>query len=134
MLTGWNIILILKFAVGAVTVLLLASLVALAKGNIRLHGRINMGFFVLTITALIGLEVVVRLIDPQIFDYFDGHTRRVLTIHLCFSLPSAALLPAMLFTGLTHRRRIHLTLAAIFGILWAGTFITGVVFLPHSPP
>ncbi|HEV3203865.1 MAG TPA: DUF420 domain-containing protein [Gemmataceae bacterium] len=134
MLTGWNIILILKFAVGAVTVLLLASLVALAKGNIRLHGRINMGFFVLTITALIGLEVVVRFIDPQVFDYFDANTRKVLTIHLFFSLPSAALLPAMLFTGLTHRRRIHLTLAAVFGILWTGTFITGVVFLPHSPP
>lgn len=133
MLTGWNVIFILKIAVSAVTVLLLASLVALAKRKIRLHGRINIGFFVLTISALIGLEVIVRLIDPTIFDYFDRTTRQSLLIHWCFALPAAALLPAMLFTGLTHRRPLHLKLAAIFGVLWTGTFITGVFFLPHAP-
>lgn len=134
MITGWQAILLLKVAVVAVTLLLLASLVALALGKIRLHGRINIAFFILTLSALLGLELLVRAIDPRIFDYFDEATRRALSIHLAFSLPSAALLPAMLFTGLTHRRRLHLTLAAVFAVLWTGTFITGVFFLPHTAP
>ena len=59
-------------------------------------------------------------------------TRRALMIHLCFSIPSALLLPLMLYTGLSHRRGPHLFLAFFFGILWAGTFVTGIFFLPHG--
>jgi hypothetical protein len=132
-LTGPDIILTLKVAVAAVTVLLLASLVALALGNYRLHGRINVVFFVLTFSALFGLELLVRIIEPGLFDYFDEDMRRALAVHLCFSLPAAALLPAMLYTGLTHRRTVHLVLAAFFGVFWTGTFITGIFFLPHTP-
>jgi uncharacterized membrane protein YozB (DUF420 family) len=132
MLTGPEVILVLKVAVCTVTLLLLAALIAVARGNYWLHGRINMVFFVLTVTALFGLELVARVIDPTLFDYFDDRTRRILAIHLCFSLPSAAIMPVMLFTGLTHRRRWHLTLAAVFAILWIGTFVTGVFFLPHT--
>lgn len=135
MLTGPQVILTLKIAVATVTVLLLLSLIALYRGNTRLHGRINIAFFVLTLTALIGLELVVRLIDPEIFNYLnEGSLRTTLLIHLSFSLPAAALLPAMLFTGLTHRRRIHLFLAAVFSVLWIGTFITGIFYLPHTIP
>src|SRR5271154_1842707 len=132
MLNGPNVILSLKVAVAAVTVLLLASLLALARGNFRLHGRINLAFFTLTLLALLGFEVVIRIIDPSIFDYImhnDG-LRRALNIHLCFSVPSALLMPAMLYTGLTGRRTVHLALAALFSALWLGTFGTGVFFLP----
>lgn len=132
--TGPQVILILKVAVATVTVLLLASLVALLRGNYKLHGRINVVFFVLTVSALLGLEVLVRLLDPHVFDYFDESTRRALYIHLGFSLPAAVLLPVMLFTGRTHRRRVHLALAAVFSVLWLGTFITGIFFLPHTAP
>jgi hypothetical protein len=131
MLTGPTVLLILKSAVLTVTALLLASLVALARGNYRLHGRINLAFAVLTIGAVLGLEVLVRFIDPTIFDYFDAQTRQALSVHLCFSVPAAMLLPVMLYTGLTHRRRVHLTLAVLFGVFWAGTLVTGVFFLPH---
>jgi hypothetical protein len=131
-LTGPEVILTLKIAVCAVTLLLLSALIALARGNYWLHGRINLVFFVLTATALFGLELVARVIDPSLFDYFDDRTRRILAIHLCFSLPSAAIMPVMLFTGLTHRRRLHLALAGIFAVLWTGTFVTGVFFLPHN--
>ncbi len=135
MLTGHNVILLLKIAVIAVTLLFLTSLVALARGNYRLHGRINLAFFVLTVVALLGLEVVARLIDPDLFQYFDADPalKRALSIHLCFSMPAAAVMPLMLFTGLTHRRTIHLSLAALFSVLWMGTFITGIFFLPHHP-
>ncbi len=132
MLTAVNVILALRIAVAAVTCLLAASLVALARGNQRLHGRINTVFFVLTLTAVLGLEVVVRLLAPGIFEsYFEIYPekKRMLYIHLCFSLPSATLLPFMLFTGRTHRRVWHLTLAVPFGILWLGTFVTGIFFL-----
>ena len=80
------------------------------------------------------LELLIRVVDPTLFDYLDEPTRRSLGIHLCFSLPAAVLLPAMLFSGLTHRRRLHLALAGLFGFFWAGTFLTGVFFLPHAAP
>jgi hypothetical protein len=46
----------------------------------------------------------------------------------------AIVMPAMLYTGLTHRRAAHLILAAVFGALWTGTFVTGVFFLSHAAP
>ena len=133
MLAPEAVMISLKVAVIAVTLLLLASLVALAKGNYWLHGRINIVFFVLTLSALTGLEIIARVLEPDLFDKFiaDHQAERVLFIHLTFSMPAALLLPFMLYTGLKHKRRIHLALAMIFSILWAGTFVTGVFFLPH---
>ena len=133
-LSGPNVILGLKVAVAAVTVLLLASVLALALGKVRLHGRINVVFFALTVTALIAFEVVIRVLNPGAFDYISNNAAllRALDIHLCFSVPSALLMPAMLYTGLSHRRTAHLILAGVFGVLWIGTFITGVFFLPHT--
>jgi uncharacterized membrane protein YozB (DUF420 family) len=133
-LTAENVLLALKGAVILVTLLLLASLTALWRGNYRLHGRINIVFFALTVTALLGLEVVARILEPELFsDYFqrkDAWTP--LYVHLCFSLPVTVLLPFMLYTGLRHKRWAHLCLAVVFAVLWTGTFITGVFFLPHS--
>ena len=131
MLTGPQVILALKVAVLAVTVLLLFSLAALLRGRYRLHGRINIVFFALTVGALVGLEVITRLIDPNVFSYIeeDPAAKRALSIHLCFSLPAAAVMPAMLYTGFTHRRNLHLMLAAVFGVLWTGTFVTGIFYL-----
>jgi hypothetical protein len=129
-LTGPNVILALKIAVGAVTILLLASLTALLLNKPRWHGRINMVFFTLTITALILFEGVTRVIKPDIFnDYPNNSLRDWLPIHLCFSVPSALLMPVMLYTGLRGYRQIHLYLAGIFTVLWTVTFITGIFFL-----
>jgi hypothetical protein len=133
-LTGPNVILVLKVAVAAVTVLLVASLVALARGNYRLHGRINLAFFVLTLTAVLGLELLVRVIDPGLFDYFDADTRQVMRVHLAFAVPAALLLPVMYVTGRTGRGRVHVGLALVFATLWTGTFVTGIFFLPHTAP
>lgn len=132
MLTGPQVILALKLAVAAVTLLLLASLVALARGNIRLHGRINLAFAALTLAALLGLELLARGLNPNLFDYFTPETVQALRIHLGFSVPAAVLLPLMLYTGLTRRRRLHIALAVLFSILWAGTVVTGLFFLPHE--
>jgi uncharacterized membrane protein YozB (DUF420 family) len=135
-LSGPNVILGLKIAVSAVTLLLLASAVALLRGRYRLHGRINLVFFGLTVAALIVFEVVIRVLNPKAFDYINDHEglRQALNVHLCFSVPSALLMPVMLYTGLTHRRTVHLILAVVFAVLWAGTFVTGVFFLPHWFP
>jgi uncharacterized membrane protein YozB (DUF420 family) len=132
-LTAENVLLALKVAVSAVTVLLVASLLALARGNYRLHGRINTVFFVLTLTALVSLEIVVRMLRPDIFDaYFaDPGLRTAFTVHLAFSLPAALLLLAMLYTGWKGRRNLHLGLGVVFLVLWAGTFVTGLFFLPQ---
>src|SRR5262249_4373307 len=130
-LTGPEVLLTLKIAVATVTLLLLASLVALAYGRYRWHGRLNTLFVVLTLSALLGLEVVVRFLNPQLFDYFDEATRRNLSIHLCFALPAALLLPAMLYTGRRHRRSVHVALGLVFSTFWIGTFVTGIFFLPH---
>lgn len=134
MLTGPNVILTLKIAVSAVTVLLLVSLAVLARGNQRLHGRINVVFFTLTLVTVLGFEAIIQFIEPSIFQYIKDHAelRRALNIHLCFSVPSALLMPAMLYTGLSHRRQVHIVLAVVFGLLWTGTVVTGVFLLPHS--
>jgi hypothetical protein len=130
------VILILKIAVVAVTVLWIASLFALLRGNYRLHGRINLAFFGLTLAALIGLELIVRLIEPGIFkNHFERHDAVLaMNIHLAFSIPSAVLLFVMLFSGLKHYRTFHIATGIVFSVLWIGTFITGVFFLPHELP
>ena len=132
MFTPENVILTLKVAVASVTVLFVASLAALAAGRKRLHGQINTAFFVLTMVAVIGFEVVIRFVNPQLTADFSPDARRALGIHLCFSVPAALVLPLMLYTGRTHRRNLHIALSAFFTLLWAGTFVTGVFFLPHS--
>ncbi len=134
MLTGPDAILMLKTAVVAVTVILAASIVALLRKNYRLHGRINLVFMMLTLAAVFGLEFLIRIQDPKMFDYFDDATRRIMAIHLCFSVPAAVLLPIMYFTGKTGRRRTHYVLAAVFSVCWIGTFVTGVFYLPHNQP
>ena len=106
---GPSVILTLKVLVSAVTLLLVASLVALLRGNYRLHGRINLVFFILTLATLLGFELLVQIIRPDVFNYIreNDELRRALYIHLCFSVPSALLMPVMLYTGLTHRGRLH---------------------------
>jgi hypothetical protein len=133
-LTAENVILTLKVAVIGVTLLFLGSLAALLLGNYRLHGRINLAFCVLTLAALLGLEVVARLLDPELFQEYFTRTEALsaLYIHLSFSVPSALVLPLMLYTGLRGLRTLHLVLAVVFVVLWTGTFITGVFFLPHT--
>lgn len=134
--TGPTVILILKIAVAAVTVLLLFSLVALVRGNVRLHGRINLAFFVLTTTTLLAFEVLIRVLDPSVFRYIQDtpEVLRTLRVHLCFAIPAALLMPVLLWTGLTRRRTLHLVLGVVFGLLWTATFITGVFYLPHTVP
>jgi hypothetical protein len=135
LLTGPQVIVALKVAVSAVTLIFLSSQLAILAGRYRLHGRINLVFFVLTTTALLGLEFLARFLDPELFSYFENRPelKRALSIHLCFSVPSAALMPIMLVTGLTRRRRLHLSLAVLFAVLWTGTVITGLFYLPHTP-
>jgi hypothetical protein len=133
-LTGPTVILILKVAVVSVTAILATSLTCAALGKYRLHGRLNMVFFILTLIAVAGLEVVIRFVDPHLFDYFDDATRRMMTVHLSFSIPSTLLMPMMLFTGLRHWRGVHVGIGVVFLICWSGTFITGIFFLPHTGP
>ncbi len=129
--TGPQIILILKVLVATVTVLLLASLVALAMGKPRLHGQINTMFFALTMLTVFGFEGLIQFGVP-ITSAFDDAAREALRIHLCFAIPSALLLPIMLFTGKTRRKSIHIAFAVLFSVMWAGTFVTGIFFLPHT--
>ena len=65
------------------------------------------------------------------FDYFDAATRFNMTVHLSFSIPSTALLPLMLVSGWRHSRGHYYVLGPLFLLGWAGTFVTGVFFLPH---
>ena len=130
MFTPDVVIPILKIAVGTVTVVLLASLVALARGHKRLHGNINVGFFILTMTAVLGFEAIVRFVNPEFTAGFSEDDRRMLNIHLCFAIPSALLLPLMLYSGKTHKSW-HVKLALVFAVLWTGTFVTGIFFLPY---
>jgi hypothetical protein len=125
---GPQIILALKVLVVAVTVLLVASLVALALKRPRLHGQINTAFFALTMLTVVAFEALLQWVDVSAT--FDPAARAALRTHLYFSVPSALLLPAMLISGKMRRKRLHLALAAVFSALWAGTLVTGLA-LPH---
>jgi hypothetical protein len=131
MLTGPQIILTLKVLVATVTVLLLASLVALLLGKPRLHGQLNTVFFVLTMATVVAFEGLIQF-GFSITSAFDAAAREALKIHLCFAVPSAVLLPIMLYTGKTRRKTLHLVFAVLFTVMWAGTFVTGIFYLPHS--
>ena len=122
--TGPQIILALKVLVVVVTVLLLASLVALALKRPRLHGHINTAFFVLTMSTVAGFEALLQWVD--VASAFDPEARRALYTHLWFSVPSALLLPAMLVSGKMRLKRLHIALAVVFSALWTGTVITGL--------
>jgi hypothetical protein len=131
MLTGPTIILTLKVLVTAVTVLFAASLAAILTDRVRLHGRINLVFFVLTMATVLGFELLLRL-GTDVTATFSPEARQALTVHLYFAIPSAVILPVMLVTGLRRRRWLHVPLGIAFAVLWAGTFVTGVFFLPHD--
>lgn len=131
-MTPGDVILALKIAVTAVTLLLIASLIALIVGRPKLHGQINSVFFALTLTTVLGFEVVVRFMLPDFTAGFTTEQRDALTVHLAFAIPAAIMLPAMLFTGKRKLKTLHYVLAAIFSIVWTGTFVTGVFFLPHN--
>lgn len=122
--TGPQIILTLKVLVVAVTVLLFASLVALALGRPRLHGHINTAFFVLTMATVAGFEGLLQWVD--VASAFSPEARLALRVHLYFSVPSALLLPAMIISGKMRAKRLHLVLAVVFTALWTGTVITGL--------
>lgn len=133
MLTPTLVILSLKYAVGAVTLLLCMSLIALAKGKIKLHGKINLVFFILTVAALFLFEIVVRMIDPVLFSglWKNAVLAKSLKIHLCFAVPSALLMGIMLFTGLRKFKVLHRRVAIVFLVCWIGTFYTGIFWLPN---
>ena len=121
---GPQIILTLKVLVVTVTVLLLASLVALLLKRPRLHGQINTAFFVLTMLTVVAFEALLQQVDVS--SAFDPAARQALRTHLWFSVPSALLLPAMIITGKMRRKQLHLALAIVFLLLWTGTVITGL--------
>ncbi len=127
--TGPQIILTLKVLVVAVTLLLLASLVALVLKRPRLHGHINTAFFVLTMLTVVVFESLLQF-GVEVSTTFDPAQRQALRTHLYFSVPSALLLPAMIVTGKTRRKRLHWALAVVFSLLWTGTVVTGLG-LPH---
>lgn len=134
-MTAPLLVLVLQTAVVAVTVLFAASMVALAVGRRKLHGRLNTAFFVLTMAAVLGLEVVVRVVWPELSaEFFDptGPYRAPLMVHLWFSVPAAVVLGVMMYTGRYRRGRAHRALATLFVLLWIGTFVTGVFYLPNT--
>ncbi len=133
MLTAPNVILALKIAVILVTLIWLAAVTAIALGHRRLHGWLNTAFFVLTLSAVLGLEIIIRVLNPGLTDSFPEATRRQLRIHLLFSVPAAVLMILMFVSGWLRWKRLHLPLAVFFTIAWVGTFITGVFYLPHTP-
>ena len=116
MFNGPAVILVLKIAVSAVTLLLAASLLAL------------------TYATLFGLELLIRLIQPNVFAFIQDNPDSLarLRLHLGFAIPAALMMPVMLWTGYYGPRRVHLTLAGLFGIVWLGTWLTGVIGLPHD--
>lgn len=131
MLSGPTIILTLKILVSLVTVLFVAAVVAIGTGHRKLHGRLNTAFFILTMTTVVGFELLLRL-GQDVTSTFSPDALAALRVHLYFAVPSAVLLPVMLLSGRMHWRTLHVATGCLFTVLWVGTFVTGVFFLPHA--
>ncbi len=130
-MSGPAIILTLKVLVSVVTVLFAAAVWAIATKRKKLHGRINTVFFVLTLTTVVGFELLLRL-QGNVTEHFSPAQRQALLIHLCFAVPSAVLLLVMMGSALLKWKRFHVACGVLFTVLWLGTFVTGVFFLPHD--
>jgi len=128
---GPTILLTLKVLVSTVTVLFAASIVAIALGHKKLHGRINTAFFILTLSTVLGFELLLRL-GTDVTSQFSPDARRWLLIHLCFSIPATILLPIQFVLGIKGYKKAHVPLGLLFALLWIGTFVTGVIYLPHE--
>ena len=131
-LTGPNVILILKIAVGVTTLILIASLVALGLKRPRLHGVLNILMAVLLFVAVVGFETALRLLDVDVTAHMDDAAKAALTVHLWFSVPLLPAVVGMLLTGRHRRIRWHLGMSLVFVVLWVGMFVTGMFFLPHT--
>jgi uncharacterized membrane protein YozB (DUF420 family) len=130
-LSGPTIILTLKVLVSVVTLLFAVAVWAIATGRKRLHGRVNTVFFALTLTTVVGFEVLLR-VQGNVKDHFTPEQKQALLVHLCFAVPSAVLLLVMMTTALLRWKRLHVACGLLFALLWLGTFVTGVFFLPHD--
>lgn len=82
MLTPEIVILALKIAVVGATLVLCCSLTALAMGRYRLHGRINLLFFILVLAALLGFELTAHIAYPGMLQ--DYLRERVLSMCCTF--------------------------------------------------
>ena len=131
MLTGPQIILTLKVLVVAVSVIFAAAVVSIALGRKKLHGRLNTAFFILTMTTVVGFEILLRCF-VDVSATFSDEARQALRVHLYFAVPSAILLPVMMFLGVKKWVTMHVACGVLFTLLWIGTFVTGVFFLPHD--
>jgi uncharacterized membrane protein YozB (DUF420 family) len=130
-LSGPAIILTLKILVSVVTVLFVAAVVAIGNGNRKLHGRLNTAFFALTMTTVVAFELLLRL-GTDVTSTFSPEAIKALRVHLLFAVPSAVLLPVMFVLGKLRWRILHTATGCLFTVLWVGTFVTGVFFLPHD--
>ena len=114
--TGPEIILTLKVLVTAVTVLFACAVAAILAGHKRLHGRLNVAFFVLTMTTVVGFEVLIRL-GTDVTASFSDEARQMLRIHLGFALPAARLPELRVAMEAAPNRRSYIRLAVIRSLL-----------------
>jgi hypothetical protein len=125
------IILTLKILVSTVSLLYAAAVIAIVMNRKKLHGRLNTAFFFLTMTTVVGFELLLR-IGIDVAATFSEEALQALRVHLCFAVPSAILLPVQFVFGVRHWKKMHIATGVLFTLFWIGTFITGVFFLPHS--
>ena len=130
MMNGPTIILTLKVLVSIVSVLYALALIALIRGQTRLHGRLNTAFFVLTLVTVVAFEVLLRL-GTDLTSTFSPEAQQALWVHLRFSIPATICLPFMFVSGWFRWRRLHVPLGVLFTLLWLGTLITGLL-LPRA--
>jgi hypothetical protein len=132
MITGPSVILGLKVAVALVTLILIASAIALVVKKPRLHGILNTLMTLLTLAAVVIFEVIIRFMGVDVKEHMNDDAKAALKIHLCFVIPLTPFLIWMLISGWKRRIKMHLAVSVIFLTLWIGMFITGMFFLPHK--
>ena len=127
----------LQIAVSLMTPLLFFGIMQAAKGNLKLHKRINGGIIVVVLIAVIGLVLTSQVFG---FDYNSISTQEAiinigpsemrtrLIIHRCFSNLLFISLMITTFSGAVKKYKLHRKMGKLTVFFWLGTLISALLF------
>jgi uncharacterized membrane protein YozB (DUF420 family) len=127
----------LQIAVSLMTPLLLFGIVQAAKGNIKLHKRINGGIVLVVLIAVIGLVLSSQVFgfdynsistDEAMINLGPAEMKTRLIIHRTFSNLLFITLLVTTFSGAVKKYKLHKTMGKLSLFFWFGTLISALLF------
>ncbi len=127
----------LQIAVSLMTPILLFGIVQAAKGNIKLHKRINGGIVLVVMLAVLGLVVSSQMLgfdyssistDEAMINLGPAEMKTRLIIHRTFSNLLFITLLMTTFSGAVKKYKLHKQMGKLTLFFWFGTLISALLF------